>query len=91
MDDADGRVIDLQVRIDSAEERSALEQALLRARASELGEVRRRNVRLVTGYGDATTRDVMGGEADRAQLRWTMLDRLVTALKATGEPDGEGR
>jgi hypothetical protein len=90
MDDAGGRVIDLPIRIDSAEERSALEQALLRARASELGEVRRRNVRLVTGYGDTTTRDVMSGEADRSQLRWAMLDRVLAALKATGQPGGEG-
>ena len=34
----------------------ALEQALLRARATELSEVRRRQVRLSAGYGDATTR-----------------------------------
>ena len=37
----------------------ALEQALLRARATELSEVRRRQVRLSAGYGDATTRGSM--------------------------------
>jgi len=81
MDGDDARTFQLLVRIDSEEERSALEQALLRARASELSEVRRRNVRLVAGYGDATTRDMMSSESDRAQLRWTMLDRLLAALK----------
>jgi hypothetical protein len=77
------RQVELSVAIDSEAERTALEQALLRARATELSEVRRRDARLITGYGDATTRDSMTGEADRAQLRWTMLDRLLAALKAT--------
>ena len=79
----------LQVRIDSAEERAALEQALLRARATELAEVRRNQVRLSAGYGDATTRDAMGGEAGRAQLRWTMLDRLLSDLRH-GDDDSGG-
>jgi hypothetical protein len=74
--------VELSVRIDSEGERAALEQALLRARATELGDVRRRDIRLVTGYGDSSTRDSMTSEADRAQLRWTMLDRLLAALKA---------
>ena len=91
MDGDDQRAVQLTVRIDSAEEQSALEQALLRARATELGEVRRRNVRLVAGYGDATNRDVMAGEADRAQLRWTMLDRLLAALRAASAPGDEDR
>ena len=76
------------MRIDSEAERAALEQALLRARASELTEVRRRDTRLITGYGDDTTRQTMNDEADRAQLRWTMLDRVLAALKGSGT---EGR
>lgn len=71
----------LTVKIDSPDERAALEQALLRARATELAEVRRNQVRVSAGYGDATTRDSMTGEAERAHLRWTMLDRLVAALR----------
>ena len=93
MDGDDSGLARINVRIDSLAERSALAQALLRARASELGEVRRRNVRLVAGYGDGTTRDVMSDEADLAQLRWTMLDRLLAALDAAdpdGGPDGGG-
>jgi hypothetical protein len=73
--------ITLTVDADSADERAALEQALLRARATELAEVRRNRVRVSAGYGDATTRDSMNGEAARAQLRWTMLDRLLAALR----------
>jgi hypothetical protein len=71
----------LHVQLDSADERAALEQALLRARATELAEVRRNQVRVSAGYGDATTRDAMTGEAARARLRWTILDRLLAALR----------
>jgi hypothetical protein len=70
----------LTIRIDSPDERAALEQALLRARATELAEVRRNRVRLSAGYGDTTTRDAMTGEAGRAALRHAMLDRLLSAL-----------
>src|SRR5262245_44252934 len=80
VDDQD-RELTVRVRVDSDDERAALEQALLRARATELAEVRRNQVRLSAGYGDATTRDSMTGEAARAQLRWMMLDRLLAALR----------
>ena len=82
MADDESNELNLRLRIDSEEERAALEQALLRARATELAEVRRNQVRLSAGYGDATTRDSMTGEAGRAQLRLTMLDRLLTELRA---------
>lgn len=58
-----------------------LERALLKARATELGEVRRRNVRLTAGYGDATNRDVMDDEGRRAQLRHDGLAALLAALR----------
>ena len=74
--------IELRLPIGSDAERAALEQALLRGRATELAEVRRRQVRLSAGYGDETTREAMGGEAGQAHLRWTMLDRLIAALRA---------
>jgi len=73
----------LTIPVASAEERAALEQALLRARASELSEVRRRDTRLGAGYGDDTTRERMSDESARARLRWTMLDRVLAALKAS--------
>ena len=60
----------------------ALEQALLKARATELGEVRRRQTRLIAGYGDATTRDVMDDESRRAQERFDALTAVLDALRA---------
>ena len=76
-----------EIRLDIAtdEELAELERAILKARATELGEVRRRNVRLVAGYGDDTTRDVMDDEARRAQARYDVLTRLLEAIRgATG-------
>ena len=87
MSPTEPRVVQLPIRIDSPAERGALEQALLRARASELTEVRRRDTRLLTGYGDETTRESLDDEGERAKLRWTMLDRLLTALKESS-PEG---
>jgi len=87
----DERHIRLSVRVDSREERAALEQALLRARAAELTEVRRREIRLVAGYGDPTTRESMTGEGQAARLRHAMLDRLVAALQeAAAAPTQDG-
>lgn len=86
MPNDEARALTLTVRIDSPEELAALEQALLRARATELAEVRRNQVRLGAGYGDATTRGVMTDEAGRAALRHAMLDRLVSALQVEPPP-----
>ena len=60
----------------------ALEQALLKARATELGEVRRRQTRLIAGYGDATNREVMDDEGRRAQERFDALTAVLEALRA---------
>ena len=89
MDPEDSRTLDLRIRVDDAREREALEQALLRARATELAEVRRNEVRLGAGYGDETTRDTMTDQAGRAELRRTMLDRLLAEL-LPHPPSGDG-
>ena len=60
----------------------ALEQALLRARATELTEVRRRTVRYTAGYGDATTRDVIDDESRQAQARYDALTLVLEAVRA---------
>ena len=73
--------LDLHLDIADDEELAELERALLRARAAELGEVRRRNVRLTAGYGDATTREVLDDEGRRAQLRHDLLSELLDALE----------
>ena len=76
-----------EIRLDIAtdEELAELERAILKARATELGEVRRRNVRLVAGYGDDTTRDVMDDEVRRAQARYDVLTRLLEAIRGATE------
>jgi hypothetical protein len=76
-----------EIRLDIAtdEELAELERAILKARATELGEVRRRNVRLVAGYGDVTARDVMDDEARRAQARYDVLTRLLEAVRGATE------
>ena len=72
----------IELRLDLAgDELAELERALLKARASELTAVRRRNVRLTAGYGDATTREVLDDEGRRAQLRFELLTRLIDALR----------
>jgi hypothetical protein len=68
----------------------ALEQALLKARAGELGEVRRRGVRLTAGYGDPTNRDVMDDEARRAQARYDALTAVLEALATARAGSGTG-
>jgi hypothetical protein len=78
----EGRRIDIPLDLHDDEELEELERALLKARASELSEVRRRDVRLVAGYGDATTRDVMDDEGRRAQIRYDLLSRLLDALRS---------
>jgi hypothetical protein len=75
------RAIDLAIEVASDEELTELEVALLKARATELGEVRRRQVRFTAGYGDATTRDVLDDEGRRAQIRYDVLSRLLKALR----------
>jgi hypothetical protein len=90
MNPDDSSEITLTVRVGSDVERAALEQALLRAQATELSEVRRRETRLVAGYGDAATRDSMTGELEGARTRWTMLDRLVDALRRATDGNEAG-
>ena len=71
----------VELRLDLTDTQLAeLERALLKARATELGEVRRRQIRLSAGYGDATTRDALDDEADRAQIRHDVLTMLIEAL-----------
>jgi hypothetical protein len=76
-----GSSLQLTIPLNDDEERAALEQALLRARATELAEVRRNQVRLGAGYGDDSTRNTMTDQQRTAELRRTMLDRLVAALR----------
>jgi hypothetical protein len=75
------RLLRLEIPIESEEELAALEGALIAARATELSQIRRRGDRLAFGYGTDSARETMDDEIDQAERRWTMLDRLLTALK----------
>jgi hypothetical protein len=80
MDDTT-RALDLHLEFVDDEAVAELERALLKARATELGEVRRRDIRLTAGYGDATTRDVLDDESRRARIRHEMLGQVIDALQ----------
>ena len=82
------RVIHLEVPIDSDEELAALEGALLAARAAELSQKRRRADRLSFGYGSDSARETMTDDVTQAERRWTMLDRVLTALKSASSDGG---
>jgi hypothetical protein len=74
------RTIDLHLEL-AGEELAELERALVKARATELSEVRRRSVRLTAGYGDATTREVLDDEGRRARIRHDALSKLLDELR----------
>jgi hypothetical protein len=78
----DPRPLTLHLAALDGETLDELERALLKARATELGEVRRRQARLITGYGDPTTREVMDDEGRRAQRRYDALTSVIDALRA---------
>ena len=79
---SDRRAFELRIDL-SSEELDELERALLKAKAAELGDVRRRQVRLTAGYGDATTREVLDDEGRRAQVRHDVLSKLLEALRTS--------
>ena len=76
------RVLTLRLPIESDEELDELERALVKARATELAEVRRQNLRLNAGYGDETSRGVMDEVGRLAQLRHDLIVRLIDELKS---------
>jgi hypothetical protein len=75
-------VLTLRLPIASDEELAELERALVKARATELAEVRRQDLRLTAGYGDETSRDVMDEVGRLAQLRHELLTRLIDELRS---------
>ena len=82
------RLLRLEVTVDSDEDVAALEGALLAARATELAEARRRDDRVFFGYGSDSARESMSAEVIQRNRRWTMLDRLLSALEASTRERG---
>ena len=83
------RVLRLEITVASDQEVAALEGALLAARATERSHARRRNDRLSFGYGSDSARETMSDEVARANLRETMLDRLLASLEAASTNEGD--
>ena len=77
---AEARELELRLAVGSDEELDELEKALLKARATELAEVQRQNLRFTAGYGDATSRDVMDEVGRLAQVRYDLLTALIEAI-----------
>jgi hypothetical protein len=75
------RELELRLAIESDEQLDELEKALLKARATELAEVRRQDLRFTAGYGDTTSRDVMDEVGRLAQIRYDLLSRLIETLR----------
>jgi ubiquinone/menaquinone biosynthesis C-methylase UbiE len=75
------REVALRLTVDSDAALDELERVLLKARATELAEVRRQDLRHTAGYGDATSRDVMGETGRTARLRYELLTRLIEAIR----------
>jgi hypothetical protein len=80
------RRLDLRLTVKDDEEFEELERVLLKARATELAEVRRLSLRLTAGYGDATRREAMDIEAHKAQLRHDLLTRLLDEVRRQPRP-----
>lgn len=75
------REVTLRLTVESDEALDELERVLLKARATELAEVRRQDLRHTAGYGDATSRDVMGETGRTARQRYELLTQLIEAIR----------
>ena len=77
----DPREVALRLIVESDAALDELERVLLKARATELAEVRRQDLRYTAGYGDPTSRDVMGETGRTARQRYDLLTRLIEAIR----------
>ena len=82
------RILRIDLPIDDADV-PLLRGALLTAKATELAEVRRRDLRLFAGYGTDSAREAMSAELDRHDRRVELLDRLIAALGVAREDEPE--
>ena len=79
--DGGPREVELRLTVETDEALDELERVLLKARATELAEVRRQDLRHTAGYGDATSREVMGETGRTARQRYDLLTRLIEAIR----------
>ena len=78
------RTLRIDVPIDDPDDPRLLRGALLRARATELADLQRRDARLSFGYGTDSAREGMSAEVDQHRRRIELLDRLLAALDILG-------
>jgi hypothetical protein len=78
------RTLRLDLPIEDADDPRLLRGALLRARATELADLQRRDARLSFGYGTDSAREGMNAEVDQHRRRIELLDRLLAALDGAG-------
>jgi hypothetical protein len=83
------RTLRIELAVESDEELADLRAALVAARATQVGEMRRRDARRGFGYGTASQQESMSAEAAQARRRADLLDRLEAAIRvAAGETAG---
>jgi hypothetical protein len=75
------RRVELAFEVDGDDDLRVLRGALLASRASELGEMQRRDLRLFAGYGTESARDGMTDEIAQRRRRLELLDRLLAAIE----------
>ena len=75
-----GLELHVRLQLESEDDLRFLRGALLAARAAELAEVRRRELRWTAGYGSDSARETMTAEAAQRRRRLELLDRLLAAL-----------
>jgi hypothetical protein len=78
------RSLRIDVPIDDPDDPRLLRGALLRARATELADLQRRDARLSFGYGTDSAREGMNAEVAQHRRRIELLDRLLAALETAG-------
>jgi hypothetical protein len=76
----DPEALRLEIPIESPDDRAILRGALLKARATELGDLQRRAGRHYFGYGSDSARDTMDDETRRLRRRIELLDALIESL-----------
>lgn len=81
------RTLRIDILIDDDDLR-LLRGAILGARATELAEIRRRDVRLSAGYGTDSAREGMTDAVDQHRRRIELLDRLIAGLESAKAESG---
>jgi hypothetical protein len=81
------RHVRIDLPIEGADDLRLLRGALLAAKAAELAEIKRRDLRQFAGYGTDSAREGMTDEMTHARRRMELLDRLLAALESARDPE----